>query len=115
MNEYLSPLKASQLTKWSERTWRDKCARDVIPGAHKVGKQWLIPRDALRLCGILRGPEKEQGEPQMLAPDSDLDIVIATEDDRRGIYIDHTWFGAQEALGILEYLQKHEQWIREKE
>lgn len=113
MSMYLSPLEASQISDWSERTWRDKCSRGLIPDAYMVGKQWLIPRSSLRLCGMIRGPEQEQEEPRRLTPESDLDIVIAVEDGRRGVYIDHIWLGAQEALGILEYLRGHEEWLNE--
>ena len=44
----MTPAQIAAATGTAESTWRNKAARGEIPGAHKAGKQWLIPRAVLR-------------------------------------------------------------------
>ena len=46
--DYLTPLEIADATDTAESTWRNKAAAGEIPGAVKKGKQWLIPRWAIR-------------------------------------------------------------------
>ena len=54
-------------------------------------------------------------EPCYLSPEYPNDsthIVLAQNDDERyGIYIDEDWYGASQALRMLEYLQEHKAWL----
>ncbi len=48
-------------------------------------------------------------------PDDSTHIVLAQNDDERyGIYIDEDWYGAAQALRMLEYLQEHKAWLEER-
>jgi hypothetical protein len=46
--DYLTPLEIADATATAESTWRNKAAAGELPGAVKKGKQWLIPRWAVR-------------------------------------------------------------------
>ena len=77
------------------------------------------PRQYLRLpVNHGRGHDKEFAEPQRLSsshPTDPSDIVLAQNSDGRyGIYLEDDWYGAGQALVILEYLQKHKDWLAEK-
>lgn len=39
----LTPVEAAERTGTSESGWRNRAAAGLVPGARKVGKQWLIP------------------------------------------------------------------------
>jgi hypothetical protein len=39
----LTPVECAAQTGTSESGWRNKAAAGLVPGARKVGKQWLIP------------------------------------------------------------------------
>jgi len=48
-------------------------------------------------------------------PNDPTHIVLAQNDDEGyGVYIDEVWFGASQALRMLEYLQEHKAWLEEK-
>ncbi len=64
-----------------------------------------------------RGHDKEFDTPQMLSPETPKDpsdIVIAQNSDGRyGVYIEDDWYGSQQALVILKYLEKHRVWLEQ--
>lgn len=47
----LTPAQVAEITRTNESTWRNKAAAGDVPGAHKEGKQWLLPRAVLRAQG----------------------------------------------------------------
>lgn len=46
---FATPAQVADATGTSESLWRNRSAANEIPGAVKMGKQWLLPRDVLRL------------------------------------------------------------------
>lgn len=46
--EWYSPVGAATATGTSESSWRNRAAAGQIPGAFKVGKQWVIPASAVQ-------------------------------------------------------------------
>jgi len=49
---FLTPAEVAQKTDTAESTWRNRAAAGKIPGAIKKGKQWLLPKTALRSQGV---------------------------------------------------------------
>ena len=45
--DFVTPAQAAVLTGEAEITWRKRAAAGKIPGAHKYGKQWVLPRTAI--------------------------------------------------------------------
>jgi hypothetical protein len=73
----------------------------------------MIPRPYI--YGYGRTSEEELAEPASITLGNDgYSIVLAmNEEETYGVYIDEEWQSARSALLILEYLQQHEDWLRE--
>jgi hypothetical protein len=113
---YYTPAELAQMRGGGESTWRLRASRGDFIHAEKRGNTWYIPLRDVDHWG--RGYDKEFGEPQKLTPEiptDPRDIVLAQNDDGRyGIYVLEEWYGAGEALAMLDYLRKHEEWLKEK-
>lgn len=65
--DYLTPLEIADETGTHESGWRNKAAAGEIPGAVKKGKQWLIPRWAVRDV-LPTEPINTEGDDEYVAP-----------------------------------------------
>jgi len=52
-DDMITPAELAKLTNTAESGWRNKAHDSKIPGAIQKGKQWLLPKSALRLMGII--------------------------------------------------------------
>lgn len=116
MQGFYTPSQLAQMRGGGESTWRLRAARGEFKNAVKQGNTWFIPMRDVDKWGP--GYDKEFAEPQPLSPECPTDpssIVLAqNSDDRYGVYISEHWFGAGQALAILDYLEKHKDWLVEK-
>jgi hypothetical protein len=116
MQGFYTPAQLAEMLGGGESTYRQKAANGVYKHAVKQGNTWFIP--LLDVAGVGRGYDKEFAEPLRLSvdrPDDTKDIVIAQDDDGRyGIYLEDHWYGAGQALRMLQYLEQHKNWLEEK-
>lgn len=117
MKGFYTPKQLSELLGGGESTWRLRAARGEFLHAIKLpGNTWGIPLSDVDKWG--RGYDAEHAAPQHLDPahpDDPSDIVLAENSDGRyGIYISDDWYGAAQALVVLDYLRQHETWLLEK-
>ena len=113
---YYTPSELAALLGGGESTYRQRAQRGEYINATKQGNTWLIPLSDISQHG--RGYDEEFAEAARLSPaypGDSTDIVLArNSDERYGIYLEESWYGAGQALEMLKYLQEHEQWLREK-
>jgi len=58
-DEVLTPAEVANQTGTAESTWRNKAAAGEIPGAIKLGKQWLLPVRILKMRGVNVSAEEQ--------------------------------------------------------
>lgn len=56
-DRFTTPAQVAEVAHTSESLWRNRAAANEIPGAIKAGKQWLLPRDVLRLMYGIEMPD----------------------------------------------------------
>ncbi len=116
LHGFYTPAELANMFGGGESTYRQKAAGGDYLHAVKQGNTWFIPLRDISKNG--RHYDKEFAEAQRLSPEypeDPSDIVIAqNSDDRYGIYIDDDWYGASQALIMLDYLLKYKDWLVEK-
>lgn len=117
MQDFYTPKQLAEMFGGGESTWRLRAARGEFSHAIKLpGNAWGIPLSDVNKWG--RGYDEECADSQRLDPnypEDPSDIVLAKNGDGRyGIYIEDDWYGAEQALTILDYLEKHRVWLEQK-
>lgn len=116
MQGFYTPAQLAEMLGGGESTYRMRAARGEFKHAVKQGNTWFI--SLLDVSQVGRGYDREFAEPQKLSPEypnDSSDIVIAQNSDGRyGIYLSDHWYGASQALNMLDYLTKHRAWLEEK-
>ena len=83
---FMSPVSAAKLTGLAESWWRNKCAANNIPGAFKIGKQWIIPVEAVIAEAEKRGREIQRGTPTIFlvkTEESSSVVTLGDEDEEK--------------------------------
>lgn len=115
MQGYFTPKQLSEMLGGGESTWRWRAANGRYKNAFQAGDKgtWYIPLSDINQTG--RDYDEMCAEPAPLDPRYPKDpssIVLARNADQRyGIYINQHWYGAGQALVMLNYLRQHEQWL----
>lgn len=117
-DRFATPVQVADATHSSESLWRNRAAAGEIPGAIKAGKQWLLPRDVLRVLYRIELPrdaftptpaeqeeraaqeiEREQGANAPDAPDAPTSAVQVADD---APLTDEEWEIARRQLARFE-------------
>ena len=116
MQGFYTTTQLAEMFGGGASTWRLRAEKGEFKHAVKQGSTWFIP--LLDVSHVGRGYDEEFAEPARLSPEHPTDpsdIVLAKNSDGRyGIYIDDDWYGAAQALAILQYLEKHKTWLQQK-
>ena len=113
---YYTPAELAQLFGKGESTYRQQAAKGEYLNAVKQGNTWFIPLSDVSKTG--RGYDQEFAPSMKLSPEypnDSTDVVLAQNSDGRyGVYLEDAWYGAAQALVMLNYLQQHRDWLAEK-
>lgn len=58
--DYISVTQAAEKWKLSPRRVQKLCSEDRIPGVERMGRMWLIPKDAVKPTDPRKRPQSAQ-------------------------------------------------------